>query len=121
MLFRFLDRSYSFCFWVRELYSFTFVILKVFSRDPLISKFWRSQRCDFGIPSSYKYAVGFSGGCRLSHGDIFVEADISIQIIAKFTKVGSSGDLLKSWWRYSYSYKIFFLKLTSNGFIITLR
>lgn len=76
--------------------------------DPLISKFWRSQRCDFGIPSSYKYAVGFSGGCRLSHGDIFVEADLSIQIIAKFTKAGSSGDLLKSWWRYSYSYKIFF-------------
>lgn len=76
--------------------------------ERLISKFWRSQRCDFGIPSSYKYVVEFSGGCRLSHGDIFVEADMSIQIIAKFTKVESSGDLLMSWWRYSYSYKIFF-------------
>lgn len=48
--------------------------------ERLTLKFWRSQRCDFGIPSSYKYVVEFYGGYRLSHGDIFAEADMSISL-----------------------------------------
>lgn len=40
--------------------------------------------------------------------DVFVEADMIIQIIAKFIKVERNVDLIISWRRYSYSYKIFF-------------
>lgn len=52
--------------------------------------------------------------------DVFVEADMIIQIIAKFIKVERNVDLIISWRRYSYSYKIFFM-LICNGFIIMLR